>query len=167
MIDKSQQPPRACKYEKSPCIPLEHGFNNMNWRTYLDSYHDNIVCDFLEYGWPVNYTSQQPPRGARGNHPSATAYSSHVNAYLNTELQHGAMLGPFSESPFRKWFQTSPLMTRDKRSSDDRRVIIDLSWPTGYSVNDGIPPDVYMGTPYKLAPYTNWHPIQTASPGTR
>ena len=41
-------------------------------------------------------------------------------------------------------------MTRDKRSSDDWRVIVDLSWPTGYSVNDGIPPDVYMGTPYKL-----------------
>ena len=131
-------------------ITWEHGFNMMTWRTYLDSYHDNIVCDVLEYGWPVNYTSQQTPRGAMGNHPSATAYSSHVNAYLNTELQHGAMLGSFSESPFRNWFQTSPLMTLDKRSSDDRRVIVDLSWPTGYSINDGIPPDVYMGTPYKL-----------------
>ena len=58
-------------------IPLEHGFDIMTGRTYLDSYHDNIVCDFLEYDWPVNYTSQQPPRGARGNHPSATAYSNH------------------------------------------------------------------------------------------
>ena len=41
-------------------------------------------------------------------------------------------------------------MTREKNHSTDRRVILDLSWPPGVSVNSGIPKDIYLGEPYKL-----------------
>jgi len=36
-------------------------------------------------------------------------------------------------------FVASPLNTVAKRDSDERRVIVDLSWLCGTSVNDGIP----------------------------
>ena len=32
-----------------------------------------------------------------------------------------------------------------KRDSEERRVIVDLSWPCGHSVNDGIPSNSYFG----------------------
>ena len=42
----------------------------------------------------------------------------------------------------------SPMMTREKPNALHRRVIIDLSFPQGKSVNAGIPKDQYLGTPF-------------------
>ena len=44
----------------------------------------------------------------------------------------------------------SPMMTREKPNAPHRRVIIDLSFPQGKSVNAGIPKDQYLGTPFIL-----------------
>ena len=41
-------------------------------------------------------------------------------------------------------------MTRHKPDSNNRRVIVDLSWPHGFSVNDGVDKNSYMGTEFKL-----------------
>ena len=40
--------------------------------------------------------------------------------------------------------------TVGKRDSEERRVIVDLSWPCGHSVNYGIPSDSYLGEPLVL-----------------
>ena len=45
----------------------------------------------------------------------------------------------------------SPLSTRPKKDSTDRRIIMDCSWPIGSSLNDGIDKDVYMGNRIKLS----------------
>ena len=49
-----------------------------------------------------------------------------------------------------KQLHISPFMTREKADSDKRRVIIDLSFPFGHSVNDGVTSEVYLGTPFLL-----------------
>ena len=59
------------------------------------------------------------------------------------------MLGPFHDPPL-EGLHTSPFMTQDKSSSDKRRVIIDLSWPLGTSVNSGVSSDKYLGTEFVL-----------------
>ena len=41
-------------------------------------------------------------------------------------------------------------MTRDKSSSDCRRTIFDLSFPKGYSLNDGVLKDSYLGTKFQM-----------------
>ena len=41
-------------------------------------------------------------------------------------------------------------MTRDKSSSTNRRIIIDLSWPIGHSVNSGVDNDHYLGKDFVL-----------------
>ena len=41
-------------------------------------------------------------------------------------------------------------MTRDKPNSVNRRVVIDLSWPVGGSVNAGVPSDQYLDTDFVL-----------------
>ena len=53
------------------------------------------------------------------------------------------MLGPFRELPFEREFCISPLNTVSKKDSDERRVILDLSFPEGKAVNENIPKDRY------------------------
>ena len=130
-------------------IPLSHSLNMGLWRHLLKDYNDAIVCDFLEFGWPIGYTLDSWPADYMDNHASAKAHPEHVDYYLQTEKRHGVLLGPFQSHPFR-WTHTSPLMTRPKRNSDHRRVIVDLSFPPGQSVNQGIPADTYLGEEYKL-----------------
>lgn len=132
-------------------IPLPHGLNMPVWRSYLQCYdQDPLLCDFLEFGWPINYTSDTPPTPVTANHGSALAFPRDVQAYLDRERSLSALLGPFSQQPFSPCFQTSALMTRPKKNSTERRIILDLSWPLLHSVNAGIPRDTYCGVPYKL-----------------
>ena len=45
----------------------------------------------------------------------------------------------------------TPLNTVPKQDSAERRVIVDLSWPCGTSVNDGIPSGSFPGEPISLS----------------
>ena len=64
-------------------------------------------------------------------------------------MQFKAIVGPFDHHPCDNG-HISPFMTRDKPGSDNRRVIFDLSWPLGGSVNSGIDKESYMGTEFAL-----------------
>lgn len=67
-------------------------------------------------------------------HCGALLFSEQVTAYLTKD-----------------GFVVSPLNTVPKRDSAERRVIVDLSWPCGTSVNDGIPSDSFLGEPISLS----------------
>ena len=58
------------------------------------------------------------------------------------------MHGPFTEKPFP--LHVSPLMVQDKQNSDKKRTIMDLSWPKGLSVNDGVAKNKYLGSYFTL-----------------
>ena len=68
------------------------------------------------------------------NHKSALKYQEYVSPSLKEEIENNAILGPFTEPPIDN-LHTSSFMTREQSSSVNRRVIIDLSWPIGNSVN--------------------------------
>lgn len=108
------------------------------WETALVGYHDAEICFFLRYGWPVGYHSSSPPTSIERNHPSAQAYEPHIIRFLEKEQKYNAIVGPFSQPPFTPWCRRSPIMTRPKKDTDARRIIIDLSFPHGLSVNDAI-----------------------------
>ena len=57
----------------------------------------------------------------------------------------GAILGPFKEPPSQQ-FPYFPILTREKPGAPHRCVIVDLSFPHGRSVNDGVQLDTYLGT---------------------
>ena len=63
-----------------------------NWKTFLSNYHENIVVDFLTYGWPINYTACTRPVSSSRNHPSTVNFDSHVQAYIDTELSYNAIV---------------------------------------------------------------------------
>lgn len=109
-----------------------------NWESMLKDYHDKDICQFLRYFWPVGYEADVTPSSVQDNHKSANTYPSHVRAFIDTELHHNAVIGPFNEPPFTPWTRVSPILTRPKKDSPDRRIIIDLSFPKGDAVNNGI-----------------------------
>lgn len=125
--------------------PIPSGLNIPAWRESLSAYDDNKICDYLEFGWPINYSANFLPHPTPDNHLSAMQYSAHVQEFLDFECGLGAMLGPFTHPPYTPWFQTSPIMTRPKKDTLKRRVIIDLSFPEGRGVNAGIPKHSYEG----------------------
>lgn len=126
-------------------IPIASGLKVQNWATLLRNYHDNELCQFLQFGWPLGYYSDIIPKSATANHPSALAYPDHIADFIQTELSFKALTGPFEAPPFTPWFRVSPLMTRPKKGSNKRRVIVDLSYPEGVAVNSGIDIQQYLG----------------------
>ena len=122
------------------------------WRTYLQEYVDYGVCDFLEFGWPVgfDYSRPLPIHSNFHNHKGATEFPAAVDAYLSSERAHHAVIGPFSHNPFSCPVTVSPLNSVPKPDTTERRIILDLSWPVGSSVNDGIPSGLYLAQEFAL-----------------
>ena len=129
-------------------IPVQSHLNIPNWKRYLANYWDHQIIDLLQYGFPLDFDRNCPLIATETNHASALHNNTHVLEYIREELQFEAILGPFSEKPID--MHVSPLMVRDKQDSSKKRTIMDLSWPKGASVNDGILKDTYLGTDYTL-----------------
>ena len=83
------------------------------------------------------------------NHTSAQQFPRDIEIYLDHEVAYNAMYGPFTDKPID--MHISPLMTREKPGSDNRRTIVDLSWPYGSSVNHGVAKNKYLQAYYHLS----------------
>ena len=132
-------------------VPLKSGLNIRAWRQDLSGYYDVQLLDYLEFGWPLDYTAPLPPVSTHVNHDTNLDHQPHIQKFFETELKHGAILGPFVHPPFIPWTQISPIMTRPKKGTKDRRIVIDLSFPHTRSVNTGIKKGWYQGNPFKFA----------------
>ena len=115
------------------------------WRALLQGYEDRVICDFLEFGWPLGHTNQTLPVFDLRTHRGALTFPSAVKEYISSDISLGRVAGTFADPPFHDGFVVSPLNTVAKRDSNERRVIVDLSWPCGSSVNDGIPSGYFLG----------------------
>ena len=130
-------------------IPITSQLNVEVWEELLKDYWDQQLLQLLRFGFPLDFNRKGQLHCEGGNHSSATQYPKDVDAYIQEETSYGAILCPFKENPIKN-SHTSPFMTRNKPNSDRRRVIIDLSWPLGASVNSGIDKDTYLGSPFAL-----------------
>ena len=129
-------------------IPLKTQLNIEAWQKYLDSYWDEQLIDLLKFGYPLDFDRNRNLTSTLQNHKSAIEFKDHVDAYIQKELEYEAILGPFQYPPFP--CHVSPFLTRHKPNSDNRRVILDLSFPPNESVNDGVKRDQYLGTYFDL-----------------
>lgn len=120
------------------------------WAHLLRHYDDKIVAEFLKYGWPINYSSNQLPLSTLHIHQSALTFADHVRHYIKTELSFGAIAGPFSVNPLNKTLICSLLQTVPKHGSSKCRVVMDLSFPPDRSVNSGIASNTYLESPFNL-----------------
>ena len=130
-------------------IPISSKLNYEKWAQYLVDYWDWQLPLLIKFGFPLDFDRNNVITHQEVNHKSALDYPDHVETYLQEEIDHKAILGPYKDSPIDN-LHISPFMTRDKPNSSNRRVIIDLSWPHGGSVNAGVPTDRYLGTDFVL-----------------
>lgn len=128
-------------------IPVKSGINVGFFRENLIDYKDNIICEFLEYGAPVGFEGKISDISSVDivNHKGALEFDMDVLQYLYKEASYGAIIGPFDQNPFCCDVKISPLNTVSKKDSDERRIILDLSFPPGASVNDFIDKEFYLG----------------------
>ena len=131
-------------------IPVPTKLNTGYMAEKLQNYEDRQVIEFIRYGWPINYQGEPVANKKCKNHKGAKDYPKEMDSYLRREVTEGATIGPFEENPLSCELNYSPLNSRPKRESEERRVILDLSYPSGSSVNDGIPSTTYLGEACKL-----------------
>ena len=131
--------------------PVKAKWNLDKFEELLHDYEDKEVVEWLRYGWPTGRLPTLPdPAISNMNHKGATNHPQALDKYNKKELAHEAVMGPYSRIPFRKKVGVSPLSTRSKKGSKDRCIILDLSFPIGMAINDGILKDDYMELPAKL-----------------
>lgn len=82
-------------------VPSE--LNIRQWEAELANYHDREICHFLRCGWPVGYHLDKPPASVQENHATARMHDSHIKHFIQTELAHKAVVGPFLSPPFQPW----------------------------------------------------------------
>ena len=131
-------------------FPVNSGINLSFLEEKLSDYGDKQVIELLRFGFPVNYEGQGPGEIMSVNHKGARQFSAEVDKYIDKESQLGAIIGPFARNPLNCDLKLNPLNTTPKRDSDERRVIVDLSFPRNASVNSGIDRHTYLGEPVRL-----------------
>ena len=129
-------------------IPVKSQLKADRWRFYLQGYWDQQLPDLINFGFPLDFDHTAQLISTEDNHKSAIEFSRDVVAYLNEESKYQAILGPFDHKPIQ--LHLSPFMTREKADSTTRCTIVDLSWPKGYSVNNAVAKNTYLGTTFML-----------------
>ena len=131
------------------------GLNIKKWRHCLSNYWNQQLCDLLEYGFPLDFDRKCSLNSVEENHTSAKKKYEPYSKFLEEELEHKAILGPFDDKPID--MHISPLLARDKQNSSTKRTIMDLSWPKGASVNNGVAKDGSLIFQHCTDPFvTSW-----------
>ena len=117
------------------------------WQLALGSHPDKefvsyILEGIINCGFRVGFDYSRSLCPARHNMPSTRDHGDVIDTYLAGEVPAGRIIGPLSSSTTSKVkVQINHLGIVPKgRASDKWRLITDLSFPEGQSVNDGIDP---------------------------
>ena len=122
-------------------INVKSQLNPDVWDKLLAGYWDVQLPLLVRFGFPLDFDRNSSLESHPENHTSAKNIHDHVQVYLREEISYKAMLGPFDKPPLDN-LHTSPFMAKEKANSTNRRVIIDLDFPQGRSVNAGSPRDI-------------------------
>ena len=92
----------------------------------------------LTYGFDIA-TNRLPELPQPQNHISANDHAKYVTKGISKELRNGHIAGPFASPPWPN-LNCSPTGTREK-DDGSYRLLMDLSYPRGKSINDFISKD--------------------------
>ena len=138
--------PQRLQSSCSHSFEIEHSLPEVYSRQVLRFCSGRFSCIWLAHQLPLKFV----PTPSKSNHPSTVRFPDAINSFIVAEISHGATSGPFLHSPFPSPLQTSPLQTVPK---DDckRRIVLDLSFPPGASVNVGILKDSFLDEAFHLS----------------
>ncbi len=113
------------------------------WEKALAAHPDPAFARYICQGLRHGFRHESPLKPAAGNMESARLHPEVVSEYLQKESRLGRMLGPFMESELVPQSQVSQFGVIPKGHGTGKfRLITDLSYPPGTSVNDGIDPEL-------------------------
>ena len=128
-------------------MPVRSNFNINYLRQELHDYEDSEIVEYLEFGFPISHDGRPTNTGGCPNHTGATQFKQEIETYIDRELKEKSAIGPLHKDELGIPLTVSPLNSVDKRDSSERRVILDLSFPPGCAVNEGISKREYLGSP--------------------
>ena len=101
----------------------------------------HYICTGLRFGFRISFSGNVCLKPAPNNMRSAHDHPTVVSEYLAKETALGRMLGPFDMSTCLCPLQINRFGVIPKGHDQGKwRLITDLSFPPGHSVNDGIDP---------------------------
>ena len=122
-------------------LPVPTPLKVANFPMLLSGYWDYMLCDHIQFGFPINYIREELPLVPHAMHKSALDHPTSVGNYINKLISRGSVIGPLQVNPFNSLL-VIPVQTVDNSGSVDRRVVFDVSYlKTGTSVTDGVPKD--------------------------
>ena len=153
MINAHEQIKKSRLYNFAGCrIPIFSKFNieflERNLKGY--NYNDLEVISLIRYGFPLGFEGPQPASLSVRNHKGAKLFPQCIQKYLKGQVEDRRILGPFKKNPLSSAIKFSPLNSVEKKDSEERRVIADLSFPLDNSVNSFIDKNWYLGEPVQL-----------------
>ena len=110
---------------------------------YLRGHPDQEFAAFILRGLAVGFHVGYLAQGSRlqsssRNHPSSLANSQVVQSYIRGEVLASRMVGPLPQGSVQAVHCSPVGLVPKARGSGQWRMIVDLSYPNGRSVNDGI-----------------------------
>ena len=127
----------------NPSLPTPVKIQALDRQGYQQDLQDRLVRGF-QWGFPIpSMLKNNPQKGAYVNHKSVQANIHTVKQNIDKEVLLGRMAGHFVSPPLKN-FVTSPLGLVPKKEAGQFRLIHDLSFPRGHSVNSNI--DTYFAT---------------------
>jgi hypothetical protein len=137
-------PPRLELPSKPPLehLPLPTPIRVDRLAAALEGYDEEIVAFLVNgftHGFDLGYVGT-PNSVFVHNPPSVSVRPSEMKDYIDKERSAGRIAGPFDTPPF-SCFQMSPLGIVPKKNPSEFRIIHNLSFPAGTSINDNILPD--------------------------
>ena len=109
------------------------------WQYWLKNHPDqqfvNTITSYLVKGIPTGFKGPSQ-HILSDNWPSAFEHYQAVQSFIDDNLSKGNIQGPLADLP--PGYRASPLGAFKRSGSEKIRVIHDLSWPPGRSVNDFI-----------------------------
>ena len=136
-------PPSNIKLPLSACN-ISTPLNISSWTYHLSAYPNQDLVQFFQQGisngFRISYKINSPTlHSAKKNLEGAYLHPQVVEEYLQTEIDLGRLVGPYSQSELPD-VHTSRFGVIPKRHQPGKwRLIVDLSHLKGHSVNDGIP----------------------------
>ena len=139
---------KACTPTVAPQLPQEltaisTPLNLSKWQSELQGHPDTrfaeLITQGIQYGFRIGFNySLQNLKPCKKNLRSATEHPSVVDAYIQNELSQNR-LAHIKDPSSLPWYQPSAFGVIPKRHKPGKwRLIVDLSAPEGFSVNDSI-----------------------------
>ena len=95
----------------------------------LENYPDAQIVEFFKYGWPVGAVGEirmQQKKWPK-NHDSAVKFPQDIDDFIAKGFAKNSIIGPFDNNPFDCDIGISPLASREKSDSTERRVFLNMS----------------------------------------